>query len=160
MHIFSPPLARRGSLVVTSFIIVIGMALMVGGIHTMLKNQLDQTLTIKDISLAKTQVVYLAEMGVNNLMYIANSNANIGVALPWPMAVSAYADYDFKPYVAMVRGLASPAAANCRLTRTAIHSFRCDATLTVPTVGTFTKRIDFTAAQAAPVWKLTAYQTF
>ena len=101
--------ARRGSLVVTAFMIVIGMTVMVGGIHTILKNQLEQTLTIKDISLAKTQAVYLAEMGVNHLMYIANQDSNVGVASPWPMAIGTYADYDFKANIAMVRALTSPA---------------------------------------------------
>lgn len=167
MVTFSPPTgrmagtARRGSLVVTAFMIVIGMAVMVGGIHAMLKNQLDQTLTIKDISLARTQAVYLAEMGVNQLMYDANKGATGNALTPWPMAIGSKATYDFKANVALVRNNASTAAkAYCDITRTATNSFRCDASLEVPGVGTFSKRVDFTAAYTLPVWKLTALQAY
>lgn len=154
-----PMKGRRGSLVVTAFVIVVGMAMMVAGIQTMLKNQLDQTLTIKDISLAKTQVIYLAEMGVNHVMYIANSDAKIGAADPWPMAQGTTATFDFKNYVAMTKNV-SGATATCTVQRTAAASFQCDATLYIPSVGTFTKRCDFSATQASPVWKLSAFQSY
>jgi Flp pilus assembly protein TadG len=97
--------ARRGSLVVTAFVFVIAMTMMAFGIHTMLKNQLEQASTLKGVSMAKLQTLYLAEMGVNYWMYTANQNLN--ASFPTPAIIGTQ---DFKTHVAMVRNVASGVA--------------------------------------------------
>lgn len=164
--------ARRGSLVVTSFIVIVGMAMIVGGIHQMLSTQLDQAYEIQRISFAKLQVKYLAEMGVNHMMYIANKTANVGdgTTNPWS-AISMGAgtgsaiSVDFKDKVAMTRGV-SGASATCTISRTGANAFSVLGTLVVPNVGTYTETVSFSAAYDAggggypAAWELASFQSF
>ena len=162
--------ARRGSLVVTSFIIVVGMAVIVGGIHQMLSAQLTSAYEIQRISFAKLQVKYLAEMGVNHMMYTANKTAYVAQANPWSnislgATTGSAIAIDFKDKVAMTRGV-SGASATCTITRTAASAFSCLATLVVPNVGTYTDTVTFTATYEAAnggypaAWELSAFQSY
>lgn len=162
--------ARRGSLVVTSFVVIVGMAVIVGGIHQMLSSQLDQAYEMQRISFARLQAKYLAEMGVNHMMYVANKTANVGTANPWsPTGLAATTgsaiSVDFKDQVAMTRGV-SGASATCQVTRTAANAFSVAATLVVPGVGTYNETVTFSAAFDAggggypPAWELASFQSF
>lgn len=159
--------ARRGSLVVTSFVVVVGMAVIVGGIHQMLKSQLESAYELQRISFAKLQARYLAEMGVNHMMYTANKTAYVGTANPWSSlgmgTTSGNAiSIDFKDKVAMTRGV-SGATAACTVTRGAGNAFTVVSSLTVPNVGTYTKTVGFTATYDAggggypAAWELSAF---
>lgn len=157
------PRGRRGGIVVTAFGIAVLIALLVGGIHTALRTQLDNAAAVQRISLARLQSTYLAEMGLNHLMYEANRASKRATANPFtPLGtpVGSSLSLDFKENVAMTRGLAG-AVASCLVTRTGANAFRIEATLTVPEVGTFQKRLTFSAAydaaESPPAWELTAY---
>lgn len=169
-HRTSPFRARRGSLVVTSFIIVVGMAVIVGGVHQMLSAQLNSAYEIQRISFAKLQAKYLAEMGVNHMMYVANKTANVTSANPWSTialgtTTGSAVSIDFKDKVAMTRGVTG-ASASCTITRTAASSFSCLATLVVPNVGTYTDTVTFSAAYEAAngsypaAWELATFTSY
>lgn len=64
--------SQRGSLLVVSFVFVIATILVFSGLYTVLKEQMRQSLEIKEATSAKTQAFYLAEMGINELMFLAN----------------------------------------------------------------------------------------
>lgn len=162
--------ARRGSLVVTSFVVIVGMAMIVGGIHQMLSSQLEQSYELQRISFAKLQVKYLAEMGVNHMMYVANKTANVGTANPWSTismgaGTGSAISVDFKDKVAMTRGVTG-ASATCTISRTGANAFSVLGTLVVPDVGTYTETVTFSATYDAggggypPAWELTAFQSF
>lgn len=97
--------ARRGSLIVTVFMVVIGLTLVLGGVNALLKAQMASSLEIKSLAMGRLQAMYLAEMGVNEFMYMANKNQ----ALPLSGTT-----YDFKANVKMTRDDAS-ARAFCRI---------------------------------------------
>lgn len=91
--------AQRGSLLVVSFVFVIATVLVFSGLYTVLKEQMRQSLEIKEATSAKTQAFYLAEMGVNELMFLANrDNA-------FPAGVTFI---DFTSHVKMTRGASVP----------------------------------------------------
>ena len=156
---------RTGSVLLISLLLAVGLATIIAGLHLMLKSQMDQAVQVQKISLARLQVQYLAEMGVNHLMFEANRGANVAAANPFaPLGAgtgSAIA-VDFTPRVAMTRGVTG-ALARCVLTRADAATFRVDATLTVPQVGTFNRSVTFAAAYDAggvgqpPAWELTNY---
>jgi hypothetical protein len=85
--------ARRGNILITCFVFVLAMTVVVSGVTTMLKNQMEQSLTIKGVFLGRSQAYYLAEMGVNQAMLQINQGA--------PPADQTL--YDFTNYVAMTR---------------------------------------------------------
>lgn len=86
--------ARRGNLMITAFIFVLVVMMVFAGLDGMLREQLRQSLDIKDSSLETLQAQYLAEMGVNELMYVANQNNSFPTSTQF---------YDFTNYVAMTR---------------------------------------------------------
>ena len=150
--------AQRGNLIVTAFVIVMGMMLVFGGINTFLQQQIATSTTMEGIGYAKLQTLYLAEMGLNQVMYTANQAANVGQPNPFPVgtATGSAASFDFTQQVAMVRGGAANAA-HCVVVRTGALSFQVDAYLNVPKVGNFTKSITFSAAQSGSAWVLASY---
>lgn len=148
--------AQRGSMVVTVFVILACLMLVVGGLNVFLQQQIRQSTDIQRISLAKLQTLYLAEMGVNQVMYYANQGTHVALADPFPVVDGASVQYDFQPNVAMVRGV-SGAGAICVVSRTGASNFRVDATLTVPNVGTFTRAVTFVTAKPATQWVLSTY---
>ncbi len=162
------PRARRGNLVVTSFILVVGMAVLVGGTHTMVTNQVNQSIEVKDITLARLQTIYLAEMGLNHVMYAMNKAANVATANPLSGISLANAgdvvSIDFKDKIAMTRSLAG-STATCTVTLTAAtatsKSFTCVGTLDMPELPAYSKTVTFSAAYdstAAPqAWELSSY---
>jgi hypothetical protein len=155
--------ARRGNLIVTAFFVTIGIAVVVGGIHAVVQTQLERSFELQRISLARLQSTYLAEMGLNHVMYEANRASKRATANPFtPLGTVAGSSIslDFKDNVAMTRGVAG-AVASCLVTRNAPTTFQVDATLTLPGVGTFRKRVTFGAAydsvSSPPAWELTSY---
>ncbi|MEB3222235.1 MAG: hypothetical protein VKS61_09175 [Candidatus Sericytochromatia bacterium] len=157
------PGVRRGNLVLTAFFLTVGIAVIVGGVQAVLKAQLNNALVLQHISLARLQSTYLAEMGLNHVMYEANRSSKRATANPFtPLGLPAGSSIslDFKDNVAMTRGV-SGAVASCLVTRTGTNAFQVDSTLTVPDVGTFRKRLTFAAAYDAasspPAWELSAY---
>lgn len=156
---------RKGSVLLISLLLAVGLATIIAGLHLMLKSQMDQAVQVQKISLARLQVNYLAEMGVNHLMFEANRAANVAAANPFaPLGAGAGSAIavDFTPRVAMTRGVTG-AVARCVITRTDTATFRSEATLTVPGVGTFNRAVTFTAAYDAggegqpAAWELTSY---
>jgi hypothetical protein len=148
--------AQRGSMVVTTFVILMGLMVVVGGIHVFLQQQIAQSTAIQRISLAKLQALYLAEMGVNQVMYHANQAVRVNTPDPFPIATGTAAQYDFKANVAMTRHDAG-GVARCVIRRTAANAFSLEATLTVTDVGTFTKSVQFTTSKPATQWVLANY---
>lgn len=154
---------RRGNLIVTAFFVMVGIALVVGGLQTVLKSQLETAMELQRISIARLQSTYLAEMGLNHVMYEANRAAKRATTNPFtPLGtpLGSSISLDFKQNVAMTRDV-SGAVASCLVTRTGASAFQVDATLTVPDVGTFKKRLTFSAAYDAasspPAWELATY---
>ncbi|MEB3285184.1 MAG: hypothetical protein VKN33_07860 [Candidatus Sericytochromatia bacterium] len=156
---------RTGSVLLISLLLAVGLATIIAGLHLMLKAQMDQAIQVQKISLARLQVNYLAEMGVNHVMFEANRAANVSLANPFtPLGagVGSAIALDFTPRVAMTRDRAG-ALARCVVTRTDSANFRVDATLTVPDVGTFTRSVTFGAAYDAggagqpAAWELAQY---
>jgi hypothetical protein len=152
--------ARRGSLVVTAFVFVVAISMMAFGIHQMLKSQLEQSATLKAVSLSKLQAFYLAEMGVNYWMYTANQNLN--TPFPQPAAIGTM---DFKTKVAMVRTLSggvatcAPGATAPAMVTAGYPPYKVDATLTTGD-GTFTKTVYFNASKlSGGQYVLSSYRT-
>ena len=83
-----PGAARRGSVIVAVFVILVCMMLVVGGIHTFVQQQIRQSGEIQHISIAKLQALYLVEMGVNQLMYNANQGVNVSKPDPFPVRMA------------------------------------------------------------------------
>lgn len=147
---------QRGNLVVTSFILVMAMMLVVGGIQGMLKEQIRQGTEIQRVAFGRLQALYLAEMGVNHLMHIANKAANAAVADPFPVTAGAPYTYDFKPHVAMVRDDAAGAAV-CVINRVSGTTFEVTATLQTEG-GPFNRTVRFGAQKVNNSWVLASFQ--
>ena len=149
--------AQRGSLTVAAMVIILGMMVMVGGIHFFMQEQMRQSYEIQKISFARLQTLYLAEMGVNQIMYEANKAANASRPDPFPVASGAAIALNFKGNVALVRSDAS-GAADCIVTRTGTDAFRVDATLVSTDTGTFNRTVNFTVGKPGGQWVLTSYR--
>lgn len=141
--------AQRGSMIVTTFVIVLGLTIVLAGVNTLLKEQMRQSLDIKAVALGRLQALYLAEMGVNQFMYDANTNSL--VTLP-----AAATEYDFSNTVAMTRG--GVGQAKVRLTPTGGNEYNVETTLTTPD-GNFVMpwTIKFAASKPVKHWVLTKY---
>ncbi|MEB3196731.1 MAG: hypothetical protein VKP62_05955 [Candidatus Sericytochromatia bacterium] len=159
---------RTGSVLLTALVIVSGLAAVAASLHLMFKGELDQNVELQRISLAKLQTLYLAEMGVNHVMFGANRAANVAAAnpfMPLGAVASSSISVDFTQHVALTRGVAG-AQSSCLVTRTGTHDFRVDASLSLPGVGNFTRRVDFSAAYDAggvgqpAAWELSAYKVY
>lgn len=164
---------RPGSLIVTSFVIVVGMVVVVGGINTMLKQQMDTAQDIQKISFAKLQTTYVAEMALNQMMFDANDDDNVDSATnpftPVPTTLNSQVEFDFTNYVAMTRNVTSSdgtaATAKVVITRGATTAttaaFTAVATVYNKDVGTFSKTINFAATKTgvspAAGWYLSNY---
>ena len=77
----------------------IGVIVMVGGVSTMLRSQIESAAQLQQISVAKIQATYLAEMGLNHVMFEANTNPD-GAN---PLGPQKRSPLSFKQQVAMVR---------------------------------------------------------
>ncbi|HEY9724144.1 MAG TPA: hypothetical protein V6D47_19235 [Oscillatoriaceae cyanobacterium] len=159
---------RRGSVLVVAFGIVIALVILIAGINTMLQNQISQADESEHIAIAKLQSQYLAEMGLNQVMYAANVNPDAQYSgTNDAFTVPAYGSgkgqtYDFKQDVALVRNM-SGGAASCTIQRLAPQPdgplFQVVATL-VTDAGTFHKTIDFGAKKmpgTGEQWVLSSY---
>lgn len=143
--------AQRGSLIVTVFMVVIGLTLVLGGVNALLKKQMESSIEIQSLAMGRLQALYLAEMGVNEFMHTANKNK----ALPASPAV-----YDFKEDVKMTR---SPNAGTAECTIAAAGGGKYTATPTLVTAdGPFSLPwiISFTPTwdAADQVYVLTSYE--
>lgn len=149
---------QRGSLIVTSFVVVIAMAMIMAAVHTLLKDQIRQSGEYKGVALAKLQAYYLAEMGINHYMFEANRT---GAQPGLPLTV------DLTPQVALVRPPATGSAI-CTVSATVggdpdapagAPPFKVTAVLTTPG-GTYRKTVFFNSAMSTnpPQRVLTAYR--
>jgi hypothetical protein len=127
--------ARAGNLVLTTFLISLGLVLGVVGVTSVLKTQIDQATAIDRIAMAKLQVGYLAEMGLNQLMFDANLNPDAADPFGLTAGSATGKRYDFKTQVAMVRNDAQGVAECIVLRETdggAERAFQVQARLRVP----------------------------
>lgn len=154
---------RRGSVILISLIAVLALTMTVGAVQVMLVERMRQSTIGTEASLARRQALYLAEMGLNHVMF----QANLAPAQPFP--VSAPMTLDFTETIAMTRGRAG-AKATCVITPqppypwTPRPAFGVTAELRLPH-GTFTRSVYFDVGRAthpapgaaAPQWALTRY---
>lgn len=156
---------RRGSLIVTSFMMVVGMMVVVGGINAMLKNQIETSLTIQKISFARLQTLYVAEMGVNQLMYTANTAASLAnIATngydPFSTVISTTSGskvtMDYTNNVALTRGVAG-ASATVTITRGAGMNFTVLGTVVSPGTGTFNRTLTFGATLSSSKYRMASF---
>lgn len=145
--------------------IIMGMMVVVGGINTMLGQQMESSLTVQKLSFGKVQALYLAEMGVNQLMYEANSATGLaGIATtgydPFATLLSTNSgsevSWDFKSNIPMIRNVAGGTAV-CTATRGTGMSFSVLGTLFNPGVGTFKRAVTFTAGKSNAKYRLLTY---
>lgn len=163
------PRARRGSITVTAFVIIIAMLTSAFGVQLFLKEQIRQGTEMQYIGLGKLQVLYLAEMGLNHVMFEANRNPEAVQPFPVPTDYVTGRTFDFKQQVAMVRNMAT-GVATCTVVRRAADAgeviganqakFQVQARL-VCAGGTFTKVLNFSVEKKAGTgqqWVLKSYQ--
>lgn len=77
MNRFTPRVqrqARPGNFIVTSFVLVMGIVMVMAGLNFFLREQLRQATDIQKVSMCKLQALYLAEMAINQAMYEANKS--------------------------------------------------------------------------------------
>lgn len=156
--------ARPGNMTVAVMLIVLVMASMTAGIHTLLSTQIDNASQMQKIGLAKIQATYLAEMGLNQVMFQANQSPDAAQPFPVTTTPGQATTLDFKNEVALVSGLTG-GAATCTVAFTArsatTASFQVNATLAVPPAGTFNRTLEFTTNKlpgTGQPWVLTGYQ--
>lgn len=143
--------AQRGSLIVTTFVIIVGLTMVLGGVNVLLKQQMETSLAIKKLSLGRLQAFYLAEMGVNEFMARANYSGGAQ-----PVAET----YDLTNYVAMTKG--GKGTATCTIENLGGGKFRAkpalsttaDGPFDIPFIITFTPAWDATDR----VWELASYE--
>ena len=137
--------ARRGNFIVTAFMIGIGMMVMVGGVHQLLESQIAGASEIQKISMGKLQATYLAEMGINQVMFDANVNPDAADPFGIVAGGAQGKRFDFKSSVAMVRSEAA-GVAECVVVRQAASGgaerFQVQARL-VTGGATFRRTVDF-----------------
>lgn len=135
-------------------LIVVGLMIVFAGVNSLLKQQMQASLDIKDVSLGKQQALYLGEMGINQAMY----EANVSHAFP-----ALPKTYDFKSHIAMLSGDAT-GVASCTVTNDGGNPpYLVTATLTAKGT-TYQKTLRFNATHRAATadtpeqWLLTNYQ--
>jgi hypothetical protein len=144
--------ARPGNLTVTSFMIVVALMVIFAGVATVLQEQMRQSLEVKQVSIAKIQAAYLAEMGLNDIMNAANQSP---AAPPWP-ANGAVVDFTSK--VAMVRGTTGSASCTYLLLSANPRRYQVQATLRVagdPAV--YQRGLEFSTTYNGSLWTLAGY---
>ncbi len=143
-----------------ALVAVLALTATVASIEHMLHERLRQSTVTTRVALGQLQALYLAEMGINQLM--AQANRNPGGTFPG----GTDQDLDFKPDVAMVRD-EGEGVARCLVGRTASDApqgsppYAARATLVTPD-GTFSRTVFFDvgraavppAGQAGPQWVL------
>lgn len=158
------PRRRRGTGLIISLVAVLALMGVIGLTARMIQVQSAGAGETHAVSLARMQALYLAEMGLNQLMY----QANLTPAAPFPL--TGVLELDFRTQVAMAR--ATPGGvARCQLSPAGADpeadgaDYRVTATLTVE-AGTFERRAYFDVARAsvtgagavAPQWVLARYR--
>lgn len=154
---------RPGSIVLVSLIAILALTMTVGSVQVMLVERMRQSTVGTEASLARKQALYLAEMGLNHVMF----QANLDPTQPFP--VTATTTLDFTETVAMTRQRAG-ARATCTVipqpsyawTPAPAYAVRGD--LVVPE-GSFSETVYFDVGRAsrtapgaaAPQWVLTRY---
>lgn len=147
---------RPGTVILFSLVAMLALAGTIGTMHLMLQERLRQSAVSDDVSLARTQALYLAEMGINHAMFAAN----LDPARPFPLIAAV--ELDFTPHVALAR---TGGSARCRLAPTGRSpAYEAQATLRTP-AGTFVRTVYFDAGRAASPppgrtaaqWVLTRY---
>ena len=149
---------RQGSIILWSLVAVVGLMLVIGMFQWQLSERVRQSSQGAGLMLGRVQALYLAEMGLNELMF----QANVHPEGPFPLAGAA--TRDFTAQVALAR--AEPGgSATCTLRATggdppyeAVGTLRLAA-------GTFTRTVGFDVGRAAaPIpgrstaqWVLTRY---
>lgn len=153
---------RPGNLIVTTFMISMGVMVMVGGVSAMLRNQISTAAEIQQISMGKLQATFLAEMGINQYMYEVNDAPDEADPFGIQAASPTGRNYNFKPQVAMVRSEAA-GVADCIVLRQAdaglTRRFQVQARL-VTAGTTYRKNIDFTTLKKPGTggqWILASY---
>ncbi|MDB5095582.1 MAG: hypothetical protein JWM80_3 [Cyanobacteria bacterium RYN_339] len=154
---------RRGNLVVTAFFIVLGLGVITAGIETMLGEQIRQASDIQSIGLAKLQCYYLAEMGLNHVMFEGNKNPTTNPdTFPVSTAAGQGTRFDFKTNVELVRNNVN-GQAYCTVIRKVTNpnnvTFQVQAHL-VTTAGTFDRVIEFVTQKKAGTgqpWVMAGY---
>jgi hypothetical protein len=153
---------RPGNLIVTTFMISMGVMVMVGGVNAMLRNQVATALDIQKISMGKLQSTFLAEMGINQFMYEVNDAPDIADPFGLTAGAATGRSYNFKPQVAMVRTEAAGVAECVVLRQTDsgdLRRFQVQARL-VTAGATYRKTIDFTTRKLQGTggqWILASY---
>lgn len=157
-----PGRKRPGNLIVTTFMISLGVMVMVGGVSAMLRNQVATATDIQKISMGKLQTTFLAEMGINQFMYEVNDAPDLADPFGLTAGATTGRNYNFKPQVAMVRAEAA-GVAECIVLRQAdagdLRRFQVQARL-VTQGTTYRKTIDFTARKLQGTggqWILASY---
>ncbi|MDB5100474.1 MAG: hypothetical protein JWM80_4895 [Cyanobacteria bacterium RYN_339] len=144
--------ARRGSLVVTSFMIILAFMLVFASVAAMLKDQMQRTLDLKPVALAKIQAYYLAEMGLNEALYWANQNPG---SPAWP---TNGATADFTSDVALVRGTAGSATCTYVLLSTTPRTYQVKSSLKLATDPMVYQRvISFSATLSGSLYQLSSF---
>lgn len=154
---------RRGSVILISLIAVLALTMTIGTVQVMLVERMRQSTAGTEASLARRQALYLAEMGLNHVMF----QANLAPAQSFP--VTSTVTVDFTETIAMTRGR-DGTKATCVLTPqppypwTPRPAYGVTAELQLPE-GTFTQSVYFDVGRAAhpapgastPQWVLTRY---
>lgn len=143
---------RRGSLVVTTFMFMMAFMVVFASVAAMLEEQMQRTLDLKPVALAKIQAYYLAEMGLNEAMYWANKTPGSPV---WP---ANGATADFTGDVAMTRGTAGTATCQYPLIASNPPTYQVRASLKLagdPKV--YQRTIGFSATLTGGLYQLSAF---
>lgn len=153
----TPALAGRpGNFAIISLVAVLAMTMTVSALATYFREEVRNTGDAGDITLARLQALYLAEMGINEAFFRANRSPAAGSPAATPTTI------DLKREVAMVRddpageaqvviGPAAPQPGRPALEARA--TLRCKQ-------GLFTRTVYFDAGRSAstpPQWTLTRY---
>ena len=140
-------------MVVVAFMFICAMMVMFAGIATMLKTQMADSLTIKSVSLARIQAFYVAEMGVNDIMFWANKTPTNPT---WPSTGTVV---DFTPHVSMVRN-ATTGYAEAAYVKTSSSpvSYQVIGRVVVDGDATvYTRAVSFSTTYNGSMWVLSSY---
>lgn len=147
---------------VTALCIVLGMAVMTIGIHTMLNEQIRQAGDMQQIGLGKLQAYYLAEMGLNQIMFVANQDPDADSPFPVTKTANQATVFDFKSNVESTRSFTG-GVAKCTITYQSGNATNANFLVAAHLVtqgGSFDRTIQFSAQKmngAGQPWVLAGY---
>src|SRR5438105_3448926 len=70
-----PPGRERGNVILLTLVIIMSLTALGLGLHTLLRSRVSQEIILRSIGDVPPQVLYVAEVGVNQLIFSLNSEA-------------------------------------------------------------------------------------